>query len=48
MRIYIDKKEDKTMKEFMEPILEIIRFEAEDVLTASGGLDDEENGGGWG
>jgi len=34
------------MKEFLEPRLEILKFHAEDILTASGGLEDDENTGG--
>lgn len=35
------------MKEFLEPRLEILKFHAEDILTASGGFDeDNENTGG--
>ena len=34
------------MKEFLEPRLEILQFYAEDILTQSGGLEDDENTGG--
>ena len=35
------------MKEFLEPKLQILQFYAEDILTTSGGLEeDNENSGG--
>ena len=34
------------MKEFLEPRLEILQFYAEDIMTVSGGLEDDENTGG--
>lgn len=34
------------MKEFLEPRLEILKFKAENILTLSGELEDDENTGG--
>jgi len=34
------------MKEFLEPRLEILKFQAENILTVSGELEDNENTGG--
>lgn len=42
-RSLLAKKGDENMKElYAEPELEVIRFEATDIITTSGGLDEDE------